>query len=187
MADTSLTLTPQQIRNIERRYAKINEEFRDDHLQGDESRRLKKSIKRTVERAEFFYGDLDKTQEAFVAQWVTNSPYDVNIWNTERHRRQQDLVQMLQRLNADNATQDKAQAALRAYVERLYSSPNENYRKYAEEVWIYNCAFVANLHNKMTVTQRKNAVKKLKDWETEIRALLPGPGMETIRANSSFP
>ena len=48
MAETSLTLTPQQIRNIERRYAKINEEFRDDHLQGDESRRLKKSIKRTV-------------------------------------------------------------------------------------------------------------------------------------------
>lgn len=187
MAETSLTLTPQQIRNIERRYAKINEEFRDDHLQGDESRRLKKSIKRTVERAEFFYGDLDKTQEAFVAQWVTNSPYDVNIWNTERHRRQQDLVQMLQRLNADNATQDKAQAALRAYVERLYSSPNENYRKYADEVWTYNCAFVANLHNTMTAVQRKNAVKKLKDWETEIRALLPGPGMETIRANSSFP
>jgi cyclopropane fatty-acyl-phospholipid synthase-like methyltransferase len=94
---------------------------------------------------------------------------------------------MLQRLNADNATQDKAQAALRAYVERLYSSPNENYRKYADEVWTYNCAFVANLHNTMTAVQRKNAVKKLKDWETEIRALLPGPGMETIRANSSFP
>src|SRR4051812_17670251 len=184
-AQTLLTLTPQQIQNIERRYAKINEEFRDEHLQGDESRRQKKSIKRTIERAEFFYGDLDKAQEALVAQWVTNSPYDVNIWNTERHRRQQDLVQMLLRLNADNATHDEAQGALRAYQERIYSSPDENYRKYAEQVWIYNCDFVANLHNTMTVAQRKNAVKKLKDWESEIRALLPA--VQAARLNPSFP
>ena len=172
-AEIVLTLTPQQIQNIERRYAKINEEFNDEHLQRDESRRLKKSIKRTIERAEFFYGDLDKAQQALIEQWVTRSPYDVNIWNAERHRRQQDLVQVLRRLNADNATQDKAQAALRAYLERIYSSPNENYRKYAEQVWVYNCAFVANLHNTTSVPQRKHAAKKLKDWESEIQRLVP--------------
>ena len=172
-AEIVLTLTPQQIQNIERRYAKINEEFNDEHLQRDESRRLKKSIKRTIERAESFYGDLDKAQQALIAEWVTRSPYDVNIWNAERHRRQQDLVQVLRRLNADNATQDKAQAALRAYLERIYSSPNENYRKYAEQVWVYNCAFVANLHNTTSVSQRKHAVKKLKDWESEILRLVP--------------
>jgi hypothetical protein len=172
-AEIVLTLTPQQIQNIEQRYAKINEEFRDEHLEGDEPRRLKKSIKRTIERAEFFYGDLDKAQQALIAQWVTRSPYEVNIWNTERHRRQQDLVQVLRRLNADNSTQDKAQAALRAYLERIYNSPNDNYRKYAEQLWVYNCAFVANLHNTTTMAQRKHAVKKLKDWESEIRALLP--------------
>ncbi len=184
-AEIVLTLTPQQIQNIERRYAEINEEFHDEHLQRDESRRLKKSIKRTIERAEFFYGDLDKAQQALIARWVTRSPYDVNIWNNERHRRQQDLVQELRRLNADNTGQDKAQAVLRAYLERIYSSPNENYRKYAEQVWVYNCAFVANLHNTTTVAQRKHAVKKLKDWESEIRALLPG--IETARLEPSFP
>ena len=183
-AEIVLTLTPQQIQNIERRYAKINEEFNDEHLQRDESRRLKKSIKRTIERAEFFYGDLDKAQQALIEQWVTRSPYDVNIWNAERHRRQQDLVQVLRRLNADNATQDKAQAALRAYLERIYSSPNENYRKYAEQVWVYNCAFVANLHNTTSVSQRKHAAKKLKDWESEIGALVPGK--ETAELNSSL-
>ena len=184
-AEVVLTLTPQQIQNIERRYAKVNEEFRDDHLEGDESRRLKKSIKRTIERAEFFYGDLDKAQQALIGQWVTRSPYEVNIWNTERHRRQQDLVQMLRRLNADNSTQDKAQAALRAYLERIYHSPNDNYRKYAEQLWVYNCAFVANLHNTTTAMQRKHAVKKLKDWESEIRSLVLGT--ETARLDPSFP
>ena len=57
--DARLLAAFAQGKNIERRYAKINEEFRDEHLQGNASRRLKKSIKRTAERAEFFYGNLD--------------------------------------------------------------------------------------------------------------------------------
>ena len=180
-----LTLTPRQIQNIEQRYAKINEEFRDEHLQGDAARRLKKSIKRTAERAEFFYGDLDNTQQELIKRWVTRSPYEVNIWNTERHRRQQDLVQLLRRLNADNVSQDKAQMALRAYVERIYSSPSDDYRKYAEQVWVYNCAFVANLHNMTTAAQRKHATKKLKDWESEIHVLISSA--ETVGLGLPFP
>jgi Family of unknown function (DUF6279) len=184
-AEIMLTLTPRQIQNIEQRYAKINEEFRDEHLQGDAPRRLKKSIKRTAERAEFFYGNLDNAQQELITRWVTFSPYEVNIWNAERHRRQQDLVQLLRRLNADNVSQDKAQMALRAYVERIYSSPNDDYRKYAEQVWVYNCAFVANLHNTTTAAQRKHAIKKLKDWESEIRVLVSSA--ETVGLGPSFP
>jgi hypothetical protein len=168
-----LTLTPRQIQNIEQRYAKVNAEFDDEHLKGDTAKRLKKSIKRTSERAEFFYGKLNKAQQEFIAQGVTRSPYEVNIWNTERHRRQQDIVQVLRRLNADSASQSTAQAALRAYTERVYRSPNDDYRKYAEQLWNYNCAFVGNLHNLTTAAQREHAVNQLKKWESDIRALLP--------------
>jgi hypothetical protein len=184
-AEIILTLTPRQIQNIEQRYAEINEEFRDEHLQGDASRRLKKSIKRTAERAEFFYGNLNNAQQELITRWVTLSPYEVNIWNTERHRRQQDLVQLLRRLNADNVGRDKAQVVLRAYVERIYSSPNDDYRKYAEQVWVYNCAFVANLHNTTTAAQRKHAIKKLTGWESEIRVLVSSA--ETVGLRPSFP
>ncbi len=184
-AEITLTLTPRQIENIEQRYAKINEEFREEHLEGDAAKRLKKSIMRTAERAEFFYGKLDAAQKGLIARWVTRSPYEVNIWNTERHRRQQDLVQVLRRLNAENSTRDKAQVALQAYVERVYRSPDDGYRRYSEQVWIYNCDFVATLHNTTTATQRKNAVKKVKDWESEIRVLVSAK--ETAGLRPSFP
>ncbi len=184
-AELTLTLTPRQIQNIEQRYAKINEEFREEHLEGDAAKRLKKSIKRTAERAEFFYGKLDNAQKELITRWVTLSPYEVNIWNTERHRRQQDLLQVLRRLNAENSSQDKTQVALRAYVQRVYSSPNDDYRRYSEQVWVYNCDFVATLHNTTTGAQRKNAVKKLRDWESEIRVLVPSA--ETAVLGPSFP
>ncbi|SCY08335.1 hypothetical protein SAMN05216420_102234 [Nitrosospira sp. Nl5] len=168
-----LTLTPQQIQNIERRYAKSNEEFHDENLKGDASQRLKKSIKRTVERAEHVYGKLDNTQHELITRLATLSPYDANIWNTERQRRQQDFVQLLRRLSADGTSQDKAQAALRAYIERIHRSPNDEYRRYAAQLSRYNCAFVADLHNITSSAQRKNAAGKFKGWESDIRALLP--------------
>jgi hypothetical protein len=180
-----LTLMPQQIQNIERRYAKVNAEFHDEHLKGDTAKRLKKSIKRTAERAEFFYGKLNKAQQEFIAQGVTLSPYEVNIWNAERHRRQQDIVQVLRRINTEGASQSKAQAALRAYTERVYRSPDDNYRKYAEQLWSYNCAFVANMHNITTAAQREHAVNKLKGWESDIRLLLPA--VETAGLDPSLP
>lgn len=166
------TLTPQQIQNIERRYAKSNKEFHNENLRGDASQRLKKSIKRTVERAEFFYGELDNAQQELVTRLVTLSPYDVNIWNTERQRRQQDFMQVLRQLRGNNLSQEKAQAVLRAYVERIHRSPNDDYRQYTERLTQYNCAFVANLHSTATEAQRKHVAKKFKGWESDIRVLL---------------
>jgi len=170
--DITSTLTPRQIQNIERRYARINEEFDEEHVQGDAEARLKRSVKRTVERAEFFYGKLDNQQREFVRQRLAASPYEVGIWNAERHRRQRDLVQLLRELTTGMPDRDKIQGALRAYMERVYRSPNENYRKYADQVWSYNCDFVASLHNTTTPAQRAHAAKKIKGWESDIQKLL---------------
>jgi hypothetical protein len=171
-AELTSTLTPRQIQNIERRYAKINEEFDEEHVQGNAEARMKRSIKRTIERAEFFYGKLDNQQREFIKQRLAASPYEVSIWNTERQRRQQDLVRLLRQLTSGAADQGKIQGALRAYMERVYRSPNEDYRKYADQVWSYNCDFVASLHNTTTPAQRAHAAKKIKGWESDIQKLL---------------
>jgi hypothetical protein len=170
--DITSTLTPRQIQNVERRYAKINEEFDEDHVQGNAEARLKRSIKRTMERAEFFYGKLDNQQREFIKQRLAASPYEVGIWNAERHRRQRDLVQLLRQLTAGTPNRDKIRDALRAYMERVYRSPNEAYRTYADNLWAYNCDFVASLHNTTTPAQRAHAAKKIKGWEADIQKLL---------------
>ncbi|GAB1719008.1 MAG: hypothetical protein NTAFB09_07390 [Nitrosospira sp.] len=180
--DITSTLTPRQIQNIERRYARINEEFDEDHVRGNAEARLKRSINRTVERAEFFYGKLDSQQREFIKQRLAASPYEVTIWNAERHRRQQDLVQLLRQLTSVTPDPDRIQQALRAYMERVYNSPNEAYRKYSDNLWAYNCGFVAGLHNTATPAQRAHAAKKIRGWESDIQLLLMPT--ETARADS---
>ena len=180
--DITSTLTPRQIQNIERRYARINEEFDEDHVRGNAEARLKRSINRTVERAEFFYGKLDSQQREFIKRRLAASPYEVTIWNAERHRRQQDLVQLLRQLTSVTPDPDRIRQALRAYMERIYNSPNEAYRKYADNLWTYNCSFVAGLHNTATPAQRAHAAKKIRGWESDIQLLLTPT--ETARVDS---
>lgn len=169
------TLKPVQIQHVERRYARINEEFRDDYLDKDPVQRQERALKRTVERAEFLYGALDEPQRALVARLVAASPFDAEAWYAERLQRQQEALQLLRRLSSENASRDGALATLRAYGERMARSPRESYRRYQEKLETYNCAFAASLHNATTLVQRQAAVAKLKGWEADFRALSASP------------
>ena len=170
-AELLLTLTPQQIAHIERRYAKANAEFRDDYLQADPAQRRKEAIRRAVDRAESFYGRIDEAQRERIAKLVAGSPFDAELWFNERQARQQDALQLLRRLKGEGAGRDEAQAALRAYFERMTHSPRPDYRRYAQALMQYNCNFMAEVHNATSAAQRQVLVGKLKGWEGDLRAL----------------
>ena len=178
-AQLMLTLTPQQIQHIERRYAKANSDFRDDFLQPDPARRAEAALKRVVDRAEMLYGGLDDAQRARIVEGLARSPFDPEVWFAERRQRQLDALQLLRRLTRTGAGVDEAQAALHAYVERMQRSPREAYRHYSERLTEFNCAFAARLHNSTSALQRRTAAQRLAGWESDLRALAaadPGGG-----------
>ena len=170
-ADAMLTITPQQIRYLERRYEKFNAEFRDDFLQPDPRKRADEALKRTVDRAETLYGRIDDTQRERIADGLKRSPFDPELWFAERRQRQQDALQILRRLGADGANREQALAALRGYVERLAHSPHDSYRRYSERLNEYNCGFAASLHNATGAAQRRTAAKRLAGWEDDLSAI----------------
>jgi len=170
------TLTPQQIQHLERRYAKANEEFRDDFLQPDLRKRTERTLKRTIERAETFYGKLTDAQRTRIADTLPRSPFDPEAWFAERQLRQQSTLAMLRQFNGDGAAREPLLAALRNQAEQIERSPREPYRRYAEHLNEFNCSFAASLHNSMTPAQRRHAVGKLAGWEADLRALVAAGG-----------
>jgi hypothetical protein len=170
-ADLMLTITPDQIKHLDQRYAKYNAEYRDDYLQPDLARRAEETRKRTIDRAETLYGRLGDVQRARIVDSLGRSPFDPELWLAERRARQQDALQILRAASAPGATRDQSLAALRGYVERMQRSPRENYRRYAERLSEFNCATAAELHNVTTAEQRRTAAKRLAGWEGDLRAI----------------
>ena len=77
----------------------------------------------------------------------------------------------MRRLSKSRAVAGEAEAEVRAYLQRLERSPHEPYRHYVVRLVDFNCGFAASLHNLTTAEQRKNAARKLRGYEEELRAL----------------
>ena len=170
-AELMLTLTPQQLQVLERRYAKNNQEFRDDFLQPDPRDRARETLRRTVERAETLYGRLDDAQRVRLGEMLARSPFDPEVWLAERRERQQDALRMLRLLTAEHAATEQAEAALRAYEHSVEVSPREAYRRYDEQLKAFNCRAGAALHNLTTPAQREIAANRLAGWSEDLRAI----------------
>ena len=175
-ADLVPGLGEPQLRHLEQRYAKGNDEMRGDFLQPDPALRKRESVKRTVERAERLYGSLDEPQKRLIEVGVAASPFNPELWLAERQRRQRDTVQLLRRLLAERADRDQRLAAMRMLALRTERSPDPEYRVYQLRLAEYNCAFAARIHNATTPAQRQQARDTLKGWEEDLRALVAPPG-----------
>jgi hypothetical protein len=171
IAEVAMTLKPAQIENVQRRYAKSNQEFRDEYLQADPQRRAREYVKRTAARAETLYDDVDDAQRAQIAQWLLGSPFDPRVAFEERQRRQQDTLQLLRHLSGGRIDADAALAEVRAWAWRIDRSPREPYRRYAERLVQANCRLAADIHNATRPGQREEASKRLRGWAADLRAL----------------
>lgn len=171
LASVALSLSPEQLKNIERRNAKTNADFKDDYLQETPEERVQANVKRTLERAEMLYGRLDAAQQARIAKGIAASPFDAELWMAERRARQLDTLAVLRRLVAEKPSPAVAQDAVRELEVRYEHSPREAWRAYDTKLLAYNCRFIAELHNAMHPPQREAAMKRLKGWEEDLRAL----------------
>ena len=175
MADMARSMTPAQLRHLEQRYQKGNDELQRDHLQGDPGERREKTQRQWVERAESLYGRIDDAQRQLLAAALGRSPFDAQRWLVERRARQQDILRGLRQLSAERADAATAESLMRALAVTMTRSTRADYQAYRQRLQDANCEAAALLHNSTSAAQRQRAVKKLKDWEDDLRVLVREP------------
>jgi hypothetical protein len=159
---------------MERRYAKANDEMREEYLQSDRNERMEASVERAVKRMETLYGRLDEPQRKVIREQVLASPFDADGWLRERIRRQRDTLTTLKKLAAEPRAEARL-AGLRALAMRNELAEDPAYRAYQVKLEAYNCEFIARVHNATTARQRQKAREALKGWEEDLRSLIAGP------------
>jgi len=165
------TFTEAQFKQLEKRQAKGTEDLRKNFVQPDTAERTRESFKRTLERAERVYGDLDEAQKKVLQAGLSVSPFSPELWMVERQRRQRDTVQTLRRLVSDKADRETRVAALKALMLRNEQSPEPNYRALQIKLTDFNCGLLAQLHATTSAAQKQKARSNLKGWEEDLRYL----------------
>lgn len=173
MVALAMSLGPDQITHIERKFAKANAQWREDWLDGSVTDRLAQRVKNSVERSEQFYGPLDERQRLAWRTRLTASAFDPEQTYAERLRRQQDLLQILRLANGAPPKPEPAAvtAMLRAHLDRFVQSPNPVYRSYSDRLLRESCQTFAEVHNITTPEQRERAMRRLGAYERDAQEL----------------
>lgn len=167
-ARLALQLSPAQLENLKKQQAESNEDFEKDFLRGSPEQRLNKRLDKAIDRSESFYGKLSAAQRELLRELLQKSPFDPQRTQSERLRRQADL---LQTVRDAQATPAKAEQLVREHIARIRQSPAPGYDAYNQELVRQGCAQFAALHNSTTAEQRASAVRALKGYEDDLRTL----------------
>lgn len=167
----ALALTPQQLQHLERKYRSNNETYRKEWIEAPPAEQKEKRFEQMLERSEMIYGKLDEPQRAVLHQAIEQSMFDARRILAERHRRQQDLLQTLRRLQEQAPSPEQARLLMRGYLDRAQRSPDTAYRAWQQDLLQEGCRTFAALHDSTTAAQREQAVRRLRGYQRDLREL----------------
>lgn len=173
IAELLLTLTPEQLEHVQKKFDKNHRKFRDDFLDPKPEARLKAQAKKVEERLKMVYGSVTEAQHQKLLQLLAASPYDPEAWLAERRALQHDALQQVRALPPQGMAQ--AQALLRRLGQQAEQSPRAAYREQQQKVLAYNCLLTAEMHNSMSPAQRQAAARKFDSWHEDVDALMRQP------------
>ena len=164
-------LTDAQLRNLQKKQAASNTDWQEEWLAPGPDKLREQRYKQLASRAETFYGTLEAPQKAALRASIAQSSFDPQRTYTERLRRQNDLIRVLQAIAEDRSNTERARTLLRDYIARLNASPDAVYQRYAQVLVQEGCKTFSQVHNAMTTTQRLKAVQSLKGYEQDFLVL----------------
>ncbi len=179
LAQQSIALTAPIVRGLQapqrehlaRYWARKNEDWADDWLAPSEARRLRKRSDAAIERYEDVYGRLTPAQNEQIERHVRDSVWTPQWGQQERLRRQQDLLQALERIHAERLDAAQAQAVLWKVWQRWMNPPQAADKQRMQAWREQGCRHLAELHNSTSTEQRQRAIKRLRGYEKDLREL----------------
>lgn len=161
------SLSAAQIKQLERRFADKNADYRKEWLELPAADLQAKRLDTALERAESVYGRMDAAQKALLRQQSELSLFDPQRAQAARLRRQADMLQTLRQL----ANGPEARSAIHSLMERNLQPSTATDRAYAEALRVQDCQNLAALHNSTTPSQRAAAVRWLAGYAKSLREL----------------
>lgn len=164
IAEVARLLEPDQLARMRREFDKDNEKLRRERLQGSASERALTRSKRYVERAEFFLGDLNAAQRKLIRERSAQWPPVEQQWYEQRRSRQQDLLNLLEKLRSERPPMPTASRLMREHLNRYVQWREGPERDGGMAALAAGDTLLVDLMASITPRQRQHLLERLDDW-----------------------
>jgi hypothetical protein len=169
--DLVAQLTPDNLKAMEAKFAKANEEYARDFINARPETIRRKRLARVRDNIEEWSGPLSDTQAARLEELVQRMPIGYALILDERKRRQQVLLSALRGAVNKTASRDETKARLASYVAEWEKGRSAAYEEWVSRFTPASHEMFAEMLNSMTREQRDNAKQRLQTYINEINAL----------------
>ena len=171
-ADLALSLRPEQIASIEKKFTENNEKFRKEHLKGDLAQRQRERFKRSMKQSEVWFGNFSSDQERQIRQLSDARPMEDELVLADRMQRQAEMIRLLKRIEAEKPTRDATAALIRQFVAgSMDHYGNAEYQDYFEKYRTSQMRMVASIINGTTAMQKQHFESAVQAWMDDFETL----------------
>lgn len=172
IADLALSLKPDQLEQMEKKFAKNNAEFRKKNMKGDKDDQNKYRYKKSMEQFELWFGNFSGEQKDIIRQASDARPLDNNIWLDERMRRQRNVLALARKIVEEKPPREQAIAQIQALIRESFSRLDNSERKPFFDA--YTASTVELVHTVIRIAtpeQKAHAHKRMQGWIQDFSAL----------------
>ncbi|MBA5685915.1 hypothetical protein H3H39_02465 [Duganella sp. LX47W] len=172
LAELARSLRPQQIAQIEKKFASNNDTFRHKNMKGDREHQLAFRYDKAMDQFELWFGNFSREQEAAIRQASDARPLDNALWLDQRMRRQRAILALLRQVQRDKLGQEATMTLIRTLIDDSFARRDQGDRKDFFEVYDQDTAqLVLTVIQLATPAQKAHALKRMQGWIDDCNTL----------------
>jgi Family of unknown function (DUF6279) len=177
--ELALTFSPSQIEHMKKRFARGNEEMREDYVKAFEKgganggliARQKARAERIQKRGTFFFDDLTDAQTKLIFRRAVDAPDAEQAWYSERVRRQQDFIALLEQMRTKKMDVNQAEPLMREYLKGMWEPKEDKSARLILESAKAGDETIAQIYAIASSEQKNYLVKKLRGYASDFEKL----------------
>ncbi|MFA9216629.1 MAG: DUF6279 family lipoprotein [Sphingomonadaceae bacterium] len=176
LADLARSLKPEQIAQMEKKFAANNLEFRKKNMKGDKEAQQTFRYKKSLEQFELWFGNFSTEQENLIRKASDLRPLDNEFWLAERSRRQRNLLAAVKKIHTEKLSKDATIAVLHGVIKDGFDGPPQaEQRQYVEAYTEATQQLVLSVIRLATPAQKAHAHKRMQGWIDDFNSLAADP------------
>jgi hypothetical protein len=172
MAELALSLQPEQIDNIEKKFAANNDKYRKDYLNGSLEKRQRFRYKKTLQQAENWFGSFSEEQMKEIRTVSDARPLNNEWMLADRMQRQAATIALLRKIQSEKPSREAAASMIRSHVVAILDrSGASEHKEFLAAYSAGTVRLVAFIINRSTPEQKAYFIKAAQKWIDDFNAV----------------
>ena len=175
LADLALSIKPDQVNQLEKKFAKNNADFRKKFMSGSVQDQQEARFKKAMEQLNLWFGSFSRDQEAQLRKASDARPLDNEIWLQERMLRQKKIVALLRRIQQEKLNKEQTMSAIHNLLREMFDRMEAPERKAFFDAYVDNTSkFIITAVRLATPEQKTHAQQRMQGWINDFNTLAQG-------------